>query len=344
MQKNPIIEEDMEEISREDLPWEAFRGATVVVSGASGILPSYMVEALLTLNLRGYGIRVIGLVRNMEKAQRRFAAWTEAEGLTLLRHDVCTPLEISCPVDFVIHAAGQASPKFYGKDPVGTAEGHVLGTAQMLRFAAEKHVRGFLYFSTCAVYGYVADGVVDESYVGRVDSLDVRSCYPEGKRMGETLCRAYHHQYDVPTKILRIAHTYGPRMPLDDGRVFADFVGNVLRDEDIELSSDGSAVRPMLYLSDAVRAYFRVLLCGKSGEAYNVVSDEETSILQLAQTLVALYPEKHLQVTHKPVPEGYIPSGERHLRISTEKLKMLGWQQHYSIREGFRRTIESYQA
>lgn len=74
------------------------------------------------------------------------------------------------------------------------------------------------------------------------------------------------------------------------------------------------------------------------------MSDGETSILHLAQTLVALYPEKHLQVTHKPVPEGYIPSGERHLRISTEKLKMLGWQQHYSIREGFRRTIESYQA
>lgn len=344
MQKNRIIREDLEEILSEELPWEAFRGATVVVSGASGILPSYLVETLLTLGARGYDIHVIGLVRHLEKARQRFADWSEAEGLTLVQHDVCEPLSLEGPVDFVIHAAGQASPRFYGVDPVGTAEGHALGTAQMLRFAAAKHVRGFLQFSTCAVYGYAAEGVIDESYVGRVDPMELRSCYPEGKRLGETLCVAYHHQYDVPVKILRIAHTYGPRMPLDDGRVFADFVGNILHGEDIKLNSDGSAVRPMLYLSDAVRAYFRVLLCGADGEAFNVVSDEETSILHLAETLVALYPEKHLHVTHKNMAAGYLQSGEQHLRISNEKLKRLGWRQHYSIREGFRRAIASYEA
>lgn len=344
MEQNQIVQEDLQEILAEDLSWDDFCGKTILVSGASGILPSYMVETLLALNVRGYDIHVIGLVRNLEKARHRFEDWSEAEGLTLLQHDVCKPLVWNDPVDYIIHAAGQASPKFYGVDPVGTAEGHALGTANMLRLAAEKHVRGFLYFSTCSVYGYVADGVIDESYVGRVDSMELRSCYPEGKRMGETLCAAYHHQYSVPVKILRIAHTYGPQMPLDDGRVFADFVGNILRGEDIELNSDGSAVRPMLYLSDAVRAYFRVLLTGRDGEAYNVVSDEETSILHLAQTLVGLVPEKHLRVTHKPMPEGYLQSGEKHLQISNEKLKTLGWRQHYSIREGFRRTIESYRS
>lgn len=344
MEQNSVVREDLREILKEDLSWEDFRGKTVLVSGASGILPSYMVETLLILNMRGYDIHVIGLVRNVEKARHRFADWSEAEGLTLLQHDVCKPLVLEEPVDYIIHAAGQASPKFYGIDPVGTAEGHALGTANLLRLAAEKHVRGFLYFSTCSVYGYVADGVIDESYVGRVDPMELRSCYPEGKRLGETLCVAYHHQYGVPVKILRIAHTYGPRMPLDDGRVFADFVGNILRGENIELNSDGSAVRPMLYLSDAVRAYFRVLLLGNDGEAYNVVSDEETSILHLAKTLVELYPEKHLRVTHKPMGKGYLQSGEKHLHISAAKLKELGWKQHYSIREGFHRTVESYQA
>lgn len=344
MQKNRIICKDIEEILHEDLPWEQLRGATVAVSGASGILPSYMVETLLALNAHGYGIRVVGLVRNIEKARKRFACWSEEEGLTLVHHDVCEPLELDAPVDFVIHAAGQASPKFYGVDPVGTAEGHAIGTREMLRFAAGKHVRGFLYFSSCAVYGYVAGDTIDESYVGRVDSMNLRSCYPEGKRMGETLCMAYRHQYGVPVKILRIAHTYGPLMPLDDGRSFADFVGNVLRGEDIALNSDGSAIRPMLYLSDAIRAYFRVMLCGTVGEAYNIVSDEETTILHLAQMLVSLVPEKRLRVTHKPMAEGYLQSGEQHLKISTEKIKALGWKQHYTIREGFRRTIESYQA
>jgi len=162
---------------------------------------------------------------------------------------------------------------------------------------------------------------------------------------GENLCVAYNHQYGVPFKILRIAHTYGAMMPLDDGRVFSDFVKNILSDENISLNSDGSAERPMLYISDAVRAYFRILLEGENAEAYNVASEEYITILNLARILISLYPEKNLQVTfNKEVAKGYIAAEKNNAnsRIDVSKLKNLGWQQKYSIREGFKRTISSY--
>ena len=134
-------------------------------------------------------------------------------------------------------------------------------------------------------------------------------------------------------------------MPLDDGRVFSDFVKNILSDENISLNSDGSAERPMLYISDAVRAYFRILLEGENAEAYNVASEEYITILNLAHILISLYPEKNLQVIfNKEVAKGYIAAEKNNAnsRIDVSKLKNLGWQQKYSIREGFKRTISSY--
>ena len=343
--KNKIVIQDLQEIVAENLSWEKFANSKIIVTGASGILPSYMVETLLYLNQHKLlNIKVIGIVRNMDKAKRRFADYEDRSDLKLIKHDICQPFSYDGAVDYVIHAAGQASPKYYGSDPIGTAEGHAIGTANFLRFATKKKIKCFLYFSSCDVYGNSLDKEIDETFVGRIDSLNLRSCYGLGKLIGENFCVAYNHQYGLPFKILRIAHTYGPLMPLDDGRVFADFVANILNDEDISLNSDGSAERPMLYISDAIRAYFRILLQGKNNEAYNIVSEEYTTILNLAQMLVELYPEKHLKVKfNKDIPKGYIQAEKREsAKISVKKLKNLGWQQKYSIREGFVRTIESF--
>ena len=263
----------------------------------------------------------------------------------LIKHDIRQPFKFVDSVDYIIHAAGQAIPKFYGKDPVGTLEGHAIGTANFLKFAAEKSVRDFLYFSSCAVYGNPTEKIIDEIFIGKNNPLNLRECYPLGKLTGENLCVAYNHQFGVPFKILRIAHTYGPMMPLDDGRVFADFVANILRNENISLNSDGSAERPMLYVGDAVRAYFRIMLEGENANAYNVASEEYTTILNLASTLVSLYPEKNLRVTFgKTIDKGYIPAAKDNaVRISVNKLKKLGWRQKYSIREGFLRTLEAFE-
>ena len=343
--RNFTVTQDLKEIVSENLPWEKFFNSTVVVTGASGILPSYMVETLLYLNeIFDANIKVVGVFRNFEKALKRFSAYEGRRDLILIKHDVCRPFDFEGDVHYVIHAAGQASPKFYGKDPVGTLEGHARGTANFLKFAAEKNVECFLYFSSCAVYGNPFEKIIDEKFLSVVNPLNLRECYPLGKLAGENFCVAYNHQYGVPFKILRIAHTYGSMMPLNDGRVFADFVANILRNENISLNSDGRAERPLLYISDAVRAYFKILLEGKNAEAYNVASEEYVSILDLARLLVNLFPEKNLKVTfNKAIADGYIPAEKKYdARISVDKLKSLGWKQKYFVREGFARTVESF--
>ena len=346
--RNHIVEQDLTDIITEELPWERLRDTRVLVTGASGILASYIVETLLYLNeTRNLNIHVLAVVRDAIKAKHRFDHYEGRTDLTIYSHDVRHPFSINASVDYIFHAAGQASPKFYGRDPVGTLEGHIIGTRNCLVLAREKGVKGMLQFSSCDSYGEhfsVHDPtIIDETFIGRLDPLSDRSCYPIGKVASESLCHAYTLAYHLPVKIIRIAHTYAPLMPLDDGRVFTDFIGNALRGEDIALNSDGSAERPMLYIADAVRAYFRVLFLGESGEAYNVAAQKNTSIRELAELIAITAPNGHLHVTIKQEKRpGYLQAPAKRIKISTEKLRALGYVEHYTLAEGMRRVFASY--
>jgi len=350
---NSVIEKDIELIINDaSIDWGYLRGKTVLVTGANGFIPSYIVYTLLGLNERMDSenqISILALVRNKEKAEKKFASLLRDEKLKfkLIVADVSTPICVPEKIDVIIHAASQASPKYYGIDPVGTLKANTLGTANMLDLAREAGVEKFLFVSSGEVYG-VPDGnisSIDETDTGNVDITNVRSCYAESKRMGETMCVCWAHQFRFHVNMLRLAHTYGPGVDLEDGRVFADFARNVINGEDIVLHSDGTAKRSFLYISDMIRALFTVLLSGGNKQAYNVAADNETEIGRLAEMLCGLYPEKHLTVKYNlgEVPAGYIRSSSGNLPLSNEKLKKLGWKPHVDIREGFRRMIESYQ-
>jgi nucleoside-diphosphate-sugar epimerase len=167
--------------------------------------------------------------------------------------------------------------------------------------------------------------------------------YAESKRIGETMCVCWSHQYNLHTNMLRLSHTYGPGVDLNDGRVFADFVKNIIYNEDIVLTSDGKSKRSFVYISDMILALFRVLFYGENKQAYNVAADSETGILELAQILCALYPDKKLSVKFgNIVNPNYIRSSSANVPLCTDKLKKLGWQQKIQIEEGFKRMIESY--
>ncbi len=346
--RNRIIEEDLRRITAAPLPWEDLRGKTVLVTGASGFLPAYLVESLLYLNEGGLDVRVVGLVRNEEKARVRWRHALERPDLRLVVQDVAKPLETEERVDFIIHAASQASPKFYGSDPVGTLEANILGTHHLLSLAKKHKSQGFLFFSSGEVYGQLAPDQVPtkEDQYGLVDPTQVRSCYAEGKRAAETMCVSYHHQYGVPAKIVRPFHTYGPGMSLDDGRVYADFVADIVHGRDIVMKSDGSARRAFCYLSDATIGFLQVLLQGDAGQAYNVGNEEmEESILGLAHRLVRLFPDKGLHVIEQPQPAlatGYLQSPIARNCPDTSKVRRLGWKPTTSIEEGFTRTVESF--
>src|SRR3984957_10447713 len=346
--RHPIIEEDLRKIVSRRLPWEQLFGKRILISGANGLVPSYMVETLTYLNeTASAGIHVIALVRNQERAMRRLGHLAGRPDLNLVVQDVRDPYGGPGAIDFVIHAASQASPKFYSTDPVGTFSTNVIGTWRMLELARDSRSEGFLFFSSGDVYGRLEDPSVPvtETSFGSIDPLIVRSCYAEGKRGGETLCACWHSQFGIPTKIVRLSHTYGPRMDLDDGRVFADFVADVVAGRDIVMKSDGSARRPFCYLADTIQGIFTVLLRGKSGEAYNVGSDSEISILELAELLCRLFPERKSGVVrqerHPGDPYLVSPTSGGHFDIS--KIKSMGWAPTTGLEEGFRRTVKSYE-
>jgi len=343
-----IIDEDLAWISEQPVPWHELSGARVLITGAYGFVPAYLAESLLYRNEHASaGCNVLALVRSREKAVRRFARYEHRPDLEFVVQDVCSPLKIDGPVDYIVHAASPASPRFYGSDPVGTLRPNVLGTHEVLALARQKGTRGVLYFSSAEVYGRVDPEHIPtpESYAGALDPMLVRSCYAESKRMGETLCAAWHHQYQVPVHVARIFHTYGPGMALDDGRVFADFVRDVVEGRDIRLNSAGTHRRAFCYVADAVVALWKVLLEGSAGKAFNVGNDEaETSVFDLARLVAGLFPEKGIRVSRavEPAVTGYIASSVDRACPDTSRLRGLGWKPRFSLTDGFRRTILSY--
>ena len=213
----------------------------MVVSGAAGFLPAYMVETMLALNDRRYQkpTQVIGLVRSLKRARERFRAYEGRTDLALVEHDISQPFRSSWPPTYIVHAASQASPKFYRADPVGTIAANAPGTEHLLRLAQ----RGKR--SACCISApekFMAPRRLafrPRKDYGPLDCLDVRSCYAESKRLGETLCVAWNAQFGSPGTIVRPFHTYGPGIRLDDGRVFADFVNDIVQRLPLVLKSDG---------------------------------------------------------------------------------------------------------
>lgn len=345
--ENPIIKEDIDKIISSIDDWNYFSGKTILVTGANGFIPSYMVYSLCGLNdkqILENPIKIIALVRNEDKAKNKFKSIISRQDFKLLVSDV-SDAKLTEPTDIIMHAASQASPKYYGKDPVGTLKANTIGTYNLLEQAIKQHAEKFLYVSSGEVYG-VLDGslpVIREDYTGNVDITDVRSCYAESKRMGENMCVCFSHQFNIHTNMIRLSHTYGPGINLDDGRVFADFAKCAVNNQNIVLNSDGSAKRSFLYISDMIIAMFKILLYAPNCEAYNIAADTQTSILKLAKTICDLYPEKELQVEFKEnTDKNYIRSKSTSAELCNDKLKKLGWKQTINISKGFKRMIDSY--
>jgi nucleoside-diphosphate-sugar epimerase len=342
---NKIIREDLEFIVNSDLSWDSFDGSTVLITGANGFLPSYMLETLLYLNDKyNKKINVIALARNKEKTLKKFSHHKDRHDLQFIFQDICEPVVVkkNKDINYIIHAASQASAKYYKIDPVGTLSANIIGTMNLLKIAQKEYLKSFLYFSTGGVYG---KGVEDripttENDYGYLDPTDINSCYTESKRMGENICISWFYQYGIPIKIVRLSYVYGPGMDMEDERVFPNFVSSVVNNRDIIMTSDGSATRSFCYIADATLAFFTVLLKGKNGEAYNVGIEKETSVLELANILIGLFPEKGIKIIKK---ENKKPdSSVQRSCLDISKISSLGWKPVFSIDKGSKRTILSY--
>lgn len=344
-----IVSRDLDQIAKSNLNWDRFKNKTLLISGGAGLLPSYLVHSLLYVNrLYNLKLKVICVSRSFESLYKRLGYWLHDPNFKAVIHDVIHPLPADIkPSDFVIHAASQASPKFFSTDPVGTLLTNTIGTQNLLQYAERSNSERFMFFSSGEVYGIPLNPMepITETSYGYLDPMNVRSCYAESKRLGENMCVAWTKQYGLYTLIVRPFHTYGPGMELNDGRVFADFVADVVAKRDIIIRGDGSEKRCFCYLADATVGFFSVLLNGVNSEAYNVANPLcEISMKNLAKLISDLFPERNIKIRFESseTKKNYLRSPILRSVPAIEKIKKLGWLPETSLEEGFANTIKSY--
>ncbi len=345
---NKIVTKDMNFLTKRFEYSDEIKDKTILVTGATGLIAKNFVIFLLTLNKKlKLNIKVVALVRNLEKAKNTFKDY-ECENLIYLNQDICDEIKYDGKVDYIFHAAGSCSAEAIKRNPVGIMKANTIGTINVLEFAREKEVTKVIFPSTREIYGKV-EGIdnISESDMGVLDPLNSRNCYPESKRLAETLFRSYADQYGVKFNILRIAHTYGPGMEIrNDGRVMADFIGAVVDNKNIVLNSDGTAIRAFCYITDALEGIMHVMFKAESGEAFNLANETEPYMIRdVAQMLVDLYPEKGLKVefanASDEVKKGYL--GYKITKLNTSKLESLGWKPQIKLKKGMKNTVDYFE-
>ena len=337
---NPVIEKDIEDILNNKINFKKLENSTVLITGASGMIGSYLMYTLAALNdLQSYNIKIVALVRDKNKIPMYLKGRPD---IIVLEQDVCERIMFNEKIDYIIHAASPASPKIMREKPVDTIMANTIGTFNTLKLAKKNNVQAYLYISSREVYGepYEGQEKFDENTYGFVDPLLPRSCYPEGKKAAETMCVSFKEQYGLNVKIARPAHTYGPGMSIYDGRVQADFLKNVVNNENIIMKSKGEAVRTYTYISDVISGIFYVLL-NSDDVAYNMADENaKITIKGLAELLVSLYPERGLKVEIQIDDDQKGCAPFKLGIINSDKLKKLGWSPKISLEDGFRKTVE----
>ena len=344
--RDSFLQGDVERIANSAcIPWDELGGSSVLVTGATGLIGSLVVMALACRNrLFNQGVKIKALARNREKAERVFETLLGRPGFEIVEGDVTAPIEGAGEVDYIVHTASATSSKYFVTNPVETIATAIDGTRNVLELARRSKVKGFLYLSSLEVYGVPAEGHVKmlESEAGYIDSMKVRSCYSEGKRMVECLCASYASEYGVPVKVL--SQTFGAGVAYVDGRVFAQFARSAIEGTDIVLKTKGETLRNYCYTADAVTALLLVLVKGAVGEAYNVANkDTAISIADMAHLVCDKFSGGRSKVVFDIAEDatklGYNPVVK--ICLDTAKLEGLGWRAEFGLEEMFRRTIES---
>jgi len=333
-------------------------GKRLLVTGGAGFLGYYLVQSVLHRNASTDAARRIALTV-FDNYARGVPAWLAAlegaPGLELVRHDVREPLPPLGDFQFVVHAAGIASPTYYRKHPIETMDANITGLRSLLDYAvAQKEkgqpLEGFLFFSSSEIYGDPAADAIPtpETYRGNVSCTGPRACYDESKRYGETLCVNFAQQHELPIAMARPFNNYGPGLKITDRRVLPDFARDVLAGRDIVMLSDGSATRTFCYVADAVVGYYKILVRGRPGEAYNVgVEEPEISMAELGERVVALARglfgyEGKVVLGASEEADYLVDNPNRRCPVIAKARTELGYDPQVGIDEGLRRALLWY--
>ena len=329
--------EDILAVLNQDLPWKKLSGANILVTGATGLIGGCFVETLMMNPRRDYQVYASG--RNEERAKARFKDFAANPAFHFVKYDVMQPLQSDVRFDYIIHAASSANPKAYATHPVEVMKANIEGVAHLMEYGLNHGMKRFLYVSSGEVYGEGDGRVFTEDYSGYVNPTSPRSCYPSSKRAAETLCVSYAAEYGTDVVIARPCHVYGPYFTEQDNRVYAQFIRNVLRGEDIVMKSTGEQFRSWCYVVDCVSALLYILLKGTNGEAYNIAdANSNISIRELAETIAAIGGRKVvIDLPNTDEKRGFNPVTKS--VFSTDKLESLGWHAFNHMEKGLKKSI-----
>ncbi|MCR5419259.1 MAG: NAD-dependent epimerase/dehydratase family protein [Lachnospiraceae bacterium] len=348
--ENELYIEDVARVAELPLPWERLQGGCLLISGASGMIGSFLTDVILHKNRQGLDCRVLALGRDPEKLKRRFTPCGESESLIFLPYDINRRLELDersaeairqSSGLYILHLASNTHPVQYATDPIGTITTNITGLQNMLSFAADSQADRVLFASSNEIYGENRGDteLFDESYCGYIDCNSLRAGYPESKRCGEALCQAYIRAMDMDIVIPRLTRSYGPTMLMTDTKAISQFIKDSIAGQDIVLKSEGHQLYSYTYVADAVSGLLTVLLIGEKGQAYNIADPASDITLRDLASLIAK--QCGHKVTFK-LPDETEKAGfskATKALLCGDKLKALGWKPGYDIETGIARTI-----
>lgn len=341
-----VEQRDIDIILNNPIDWERFRGKTVLITGATGRLGMYLVEAINKADIDwNLNITILALARNEKRLAEVFGASLQLPNIHPLVQDIEEPIRWDGDVHYIFHTAGLASPRDFTRWPVNTLWGHVQGTRNVLELAREKKSEKVLYVSTVEIYGeWTKEEGIREEDMGPIYCDHARACYPEAKRLCETMLASYEAQYQVPYMGIRLCHTFGPGISLEDGRAFSEFICNVIEGKDIILQSEGNAVRTYTYVADAIGAMLLAFTKGKD-HYYNIANLENLiSIRELAELIAGLDVKGKVKVQYAEQNGqklNYLPFKLGIMNV--DRITELGWRPQVGLRDAFRYTLESFQ-
>lgn len=316
-------------------------GTSILVTGATGMICSTVVEILLFLNKMGAKINIYLAGRNIERVKLRFSGFEEGIDYIFVEYDATKSSILEISPDYIIHGASNANPSIYMKQPVETMLGNIVGLNTILRLATEKKSKRVLYISSSEVYGTICKNkAYEENDYGIVDILNPRACYPSAKRAGETLCISYSFEYGFETVIVRPGHIYGPTITRSDSRASAQFTWSVIDGQNIVMKSAGTQLRSYCYTMDCASAILTVLINGENRNAYNISNRNSiVSIRNLAEAF-ANYAGTKIVFDNPSDAEinGYNLMSNSSL--NAKKLEKLGWKAIFDLKSGVKNTID----